>query len=86
MDGADRLCCPSEENLLRFMRDELARSEVTSIVRHLLTGCFQCLRTTRQLWHEPSRSCVKRCWPWKLITLAADQKDPEQVSTEEEAT
>lgn len=57
MGAADRLYCPGEEELQRFMRNELVRSEVTSLVRHLLTECPRCLETTRRLW-GPRRSAT----------------------------
>jgi hypothetical protein len=36
--------------LERFISGDLSRTEVAPIVRHMLTGCSQCLQVTRQLW------------------------------------
>jgi hypothetical protein len=47
---------PPAEDLRRFMHGELKRSEVRELVRHLLTGCPQCLEVTRRLWDLGERS------------------------------
>ena len=47
---------PPAEDLRRFMRGELKRSEARGLVRHLLTGCPQCLEVTRRLWDLGERS------------------------------
>lgn len=47
---------PSAEELRSFMRGELKRSEVRDLVRHLLTGCPECLEVTRRLWDLGERS------------------------------
>ena len=41
---------PEPARLERFFRGELTRDEAHALVRHLLTGCPQCLRRTRRLW------------------------------------
>ena len=45
---------PDPELLERFMRGELSgtsgRAACQRIVRHLLTGCPQCVRITGRLW------------------------------------
>jgi hypothetical protein len=41
---------PDRTQLERFISGDLPRTEVASIVRHMLTGCPQCLQVTRQLW------------------------------------
>jgi hypothetical protein len=41
---------PAEEDLVRFMRGELAPGEAGPIVRHLLAGCSRCSAVTRGLW------------------------------------
>jgi hypothetical protein len=41
---------PAKEDLTRFMRGELAPSEASPLVRHLLAGCAKCLKVTRELW------------------------------------
>jgi hypothetical protein len=50
---------PQEEQLKRFMRGELSLPEVRQIVRHMLSGCTECLKVTRPLWalmqKEPKR-------------------------------
>jgi hypothetical protein len=47
---------PSVEELRSFMRGEMKRSEVRDLVRHLLTGCPECLEVTRRLWDLGERS------------------------------
>ena len=47
---------PPAEDLVRFMRGALRRPEVRGLVRHLLTGCPQCLEVTRRLWDLGERS------------------------------
>jgi hypothetical protein len=41
---------PDRIQLQCFMSGDLPRAEVAPIVRHMLTGCPQCLQVTRQLW------------------------------------
>lgn len=41
---------PAEEDLVRFMRGELAPRTAGPIVRHLLAGCTRCSAVTRELW------------------------------------
>lgn len=41
---------PDVRVLERFMRSELQGRERRTIVRHLLTGCPECVAVTRQLW------------------------------------
>lgn len=43
---------PESRSLELFMRDELPAAERRRIVRHLLTGCPDCLETTRRLWSQ----------------------------------
>ena len=38
------------EQIARFMRGESPRNEARSVVRHLLTGCPQCLQVAGRLW------------------------------------
>ena len=45
-----RLSHPTAKRLERFMRGELPWNETLTIVRHLLTGCPQCVAVTRELW------------------------------------
>ena len=42
-----------------FMACELSRPEVASIVRHLLKGCPECSRRTRQLWRFGDEALLK---------------------------
>jgi hypothetical protein len=42
---------PSAEQLAGLFRGELPRDEARVIVRHLLTGCPDCLQVTRWLWN-----------------------------------
>ena len=41
---------PPAEQLKRFMRGELPLPEGLPIVRHMLSGCSECLKVTRPLW------------------------------------
>ena len=41
---------PAEEDLVGFMRGELAPGKARPIVRHLLAGCVRCSAITRQMW------------------------------------
>ncbi|HEX9940503.1 MAG TPA: hypothetical protein VGG03_00690 [Thermoanaerobaculia bacterium] len=41
---------PDPQALARFLRGASSRLEARVIVRHLLTGCAQCVRMTRRLW------------------------------------
>ena len=41
---------PAEEDLVRFMRGQLAPRQAGPIVRHLLAGCTRCSAVTRELW------------------------------------
>jgi hypothetical protein len=41
---------PSRNDLERFVRGDLPREEESGIVRHLLTGCADCVQVTRRLW------------------------------------
>ena len=34
----------------RFMGAALPRAEMRAVVRHLLTGCRECIQVTRRLW------------------------------------
>jgi hypothetical protein len=54
--SAVRQSHPHKDQLERFMRNELSRREVAPIVRHMLTGCTQCLQVTRPLWELGERS------------------------------
>jgi hypothetical protein len=42
---------PSEQDLAGFLRGALSRDQTRLIVRHLLTGCPDCLQVTRRLWN-----------------------------------
>jgi hypothetical protein len=46
---------PEPARLERFFRGDLTRDEARALVRHLLTGCPQCLRRTRRLWRLGSK-------------------------------
>lgn len=41
---------PDSQLLERFMRNELQGQERRLVVRHLLTGCPQCVSVTRKIW------------------------------------
>lgn len=51
---------PDVKLLERFMRNELQGQERRAVVRHLLTGCPECVAVTRRLWSfgESPLSCV----------------------------
>src|ERR1700686_3978644 len=48
---------PEPAVLQRYMRGESPRDEARAVVRHLLTGCPECVAITRLLWglasHKP---------------------------------
>jgi hypothetical protein len=41
---------PAEDALLRFLRGAASQEERRAIVRHLLTGCPECVAVTRPVW------------------------------------
>ena len=41
---------PAKHELLTFLRGELPTPRAAPIVRHLLTGCPECLEVTRPIW------------------------------------
>jgi hypothetical protein len=41
---------PDATMLARFMSSHSPRDEAREVVRHLLTGCPECLAVTRSLW------------------------------------
>lgn len=47
---------PATMDLERFMRGGLGRAATRELVRHMLTGCPQCLAVTRRLWTLGERS------------------------------
>lgn len=47
---------PAAADLARFIHGELKRPEARAIVRHMLTGCPQCVAVTRRLWSLGQRS------------------------------
>ena len=49
-EGAGRQTHPDPEQLERYMHGEASREEARAIVRHLLTGCPDCVAVTRSLW------------------------------------
>lgn len=46
---------PDPRLLERFLRGEASALERRTIVRHMLTGCLQCLEVTRPLWRFGDR-------------------------------
>jgi hypothetical protein len=50
---------PRPDDLLRFLLGEASRAEAREIVRHLLTGCPQCLQVTRPLWRFGDEARLK---------------------------
>ena len=56
MVAAERSRHPSSDELACFMRGELQRPAVLAIVRHLLTGCPQCIAVTRRVWSFAARA------------------------------
>lgn len=63
---------PASKLLERFMRGEASAIERRSIVRHMLTGCPQCLEVTRPLWRFGD------------LPLIPPEGDPEQGDPEQE--
>ncbi|HKI02938.1 MAG TPA: hypothetical protein VKK31_13265 [Thermoanaerobaculia bacterium] len=47
---------PAKLELQTFMRGELPRPDVLPIVRHLLSGCTECLQVTRPFWELMKQS------------------------------
>lgn len=41
---------PAKEDLVGFVRGDLAPGKAAPIVRHLLAGCVRCSAITRKLW------------------------------------
>lgn len=50
---------PGEDLLLRFLRGNATRPESRAVVRHLLTGCRECLAVTRPVWGFADDRIVK---------------------------
>jgi hypothetical protein len=61
---------PAPATLQRFMRGESALSERCAVVRHLLTGCPQCLRVTRPIWRL-GEEALGRALPRRAPALRA---------------
>ena len=51
---------PLAEQLERFMRGELPLPEMLPIVRHMLSGCSECLKATRPLWELMEQKLERR--------------------------
>lgn len=51
---------PLAEQLESFMRGELPLPERLPIVRHMLSGCSECLKVTRPLWKLMERKLERR--------------------------
>lgn len=51
---------PPAEQLERFMRSELSLPERLPIVRHMLSGCSECLKATRPLWEVMEQKLERR--------------------------
>ncbi len=51
---------PPAEQLKRFMHGELSRAEGLPIVRHMLSGCSECLKVTRPLWELTEQKLERR--------------------------
>lgn len=51
---------PTPDLLLRFLAGDTSRTERRAIVRHLLTGCPECLAVTRPAWRLPDPWTVAR--------------------------
>jgi hypothetical protein len=49
-EEAAQLRHPDQAKLERLLRGELPREEAPAVIRHLLTGCPQCLSVTRRAW------------------------------------
>jgi hypothetical protein len=50
---------PDRHDLERFMQGRLSREETRNVVRHLLTGCPECLQVTRPLWRFGDQARLK---------------------------
>jgi hypothetical protein len=62
--------------LQRFLGGEASRDEALDVVRHLLTGCTQCLQVTRPLWRPseepPLKSRKSRIAPAGIVRAPRD--------------
>jgi hypothetical protein len=75
MGSAERLH-PGRDELERFMSCQLDRCAARAVVRHLLSGCAQCVQVTRHLWllgdraprgPEPPRDHAARRGPLRIV-------------------
>jgi hypothetical protein len=48
---------PTLDQLQGFLRGDIAAVESLAIVRHLMTGCPECVAVTRQSWLSAERFC-----------------------------
>lgn len=60
-----RAAHPPQELLLRFLRAETSGAESREVVRHLLTGCRECVAVTKPMWDlaaegRPPKSARRR--------------------------
>lgn len=51
---------PEPDLLARFMAGDASHIERSAVVRHLLTGCRECLAVTRQIWGFAERALKER--------------------------
>ncbi|HEY3570289.1 MAG TPA: hypothetical protein VGP73_20330 [Thermoanaerobaculia bacterium] len=63
---------PADEDLVNFMRGDLAPRKAAPIVRHLLAGCARCSAITRKLWSFGGRASGLggRVLPFQPVSLA----------------
>jgi tetratricopeptide (TPR) repeat protein len=77
---------PEPRSLELFMRDEVSAAERRRIVRHLLTGCPDCLEKTRRLWPLTEPGDPSRSYPGLFERLVREGAERERrIAAEREA-
>jgi hypothetical protein len=51
---------PHPDLLRRFLRAEASKNENGAVVRHLLSGCQECLAVTRPVWQAVDRLACRK--------------------------
>jgi hypothetical protein len=72
VEAAGHRAHPDAGQIARFMRGESPQAEARLILRHLLTGCPQCLQVTRPLWRFGDEALLRL--PEAGATHAADPR------------
>ena len=67
---------PDPADLELFMRGELGKTERRAIVRHLLTGCPECVLVTRNYWRRGDQPYALRVLVEEALALQAQASRP----------